>query len=304
MDRIIDISTDGQHLAVFRGFLVVKKDGDEVGRIPLDDIAAIIVHAHGVTYSNNLFVALAERAVLVVLCAANHAPVSLFWPMEGHHTQGARMRAQWDAPKPLVKQLWRHVISAKIRMQAAILEANGKPSGALVTLARSVKSGDPENVEAQAARRYWQLLFGENFRRDREAAGINAMLNYGYTVLRAVTARAIIASGLHPTIGIHHHNRGNSFALADDLMEPFRPLVDQVVRRLADQAVIDVEPAAKRALAGLTAFDLETADGTSPVGVAILRAAHSLAKSFEENVVLLDLPVPPSPLNLASILPA
>jgi CRISP-associated protein Cas1 len=303
MERIIDISTDGQHLSVYRGFLVVEKDRQEVGRIALDDIAAVIVHAHGITYSNNLFVALAERAVLVVVCAANHAPVSLFWPISGHSAQGARMQAQWNAPKPLAKQLWRQVVSAKITMQAAILDANGLPSGALATLARSVKSGDPENIEAQAARRYWPLLFGESFRRERSEAGLNAMLNYGYTVLRAVTARALISSGLHPTIGIHHHNRGNSFALADDLMEPFRPLVDQIVRRLIDQTVIDVEPSAKRALAALIGFDLETPGGTSPVGVVILRAAQSLAKSFEENAMCLDLPAPPSPLNLARILP-
>jgi CRISP-associated protein Cas1 len=304
MERIIDISTDGQHLSVYRGFLVVEKDRQEVGRIALDDIAAVMVHAHGITYSNNLFVALAERAVLVVVCAANHTPVSLFWPISGHSAQGARMQAQWNAPKPLAKQLWRQVVSAKITMQAAILNANGLPSGALETLARSVKSGDPDNVEAQAARRYWPLLFGESFRRERSEAGINAMLNYGYTVLRAMTARALISSGLHPTIGIHHHNRGNSFALADDLMEPFRPLVDQIVRRLVDQTVIDVEPSAKRALAAVTGFDLESAEGTSPVGVTILRAAQSLARSFEENAMRLELPAPPSPLNLARILPA
>jgi CRISP-associated protein Cas1 len=304
MERVVDISTDGQHLSVFRGFLVVEKDRQEVGRVPLDDIAAVIVHAHGITYSNNLFVALAERAVLVVICAANHAPVSCFWPMSGHHAQGARMRAQWDSGVPLAKQLWKQLVIAKIHNQASVLRTNGQPDGALESLARAVRSGDPENIEAQAARRYWPLLFGEDFRRDRNASGINAMLNYGYTVLRAVTARSIIASGLHPTIGLHHHNRGNSFALADDLMEPFRPFVDQAVRKLLDRGIVDIEPTSKRALAGLIAFDLDYADGTSPLAVAVLKTANSLARSFEDSTNQLLLPEPPSPLALAGILPS
>lgn len=222
MDRIVDIATDNQHLAAYRGFLTVSREGDEVGRVALDDIAAVIVHAHGITYSNNLLVALAERNILLVVCGSNHAPVSCFWPLDGHHAQGARMQAQWSATKPLAKQLWRQIVVAKIRMQAAILDANGAEAGAFDLLARKVRSGDPENVEAQAARRYWPLLFGEDFRRDRAQDGINSLLNYGYTVMRAILSRAIIAAGLHPTIGIHHHNKSNAFALADDLIEPFR----------------------------------------------------------------------------------
>jgi CRISP-associated protein Cas1 len=124
-----------------------------------------------------------------------------------------------------------------------------------------------------------------------------------YTVLRAITARAIIASGLHPTIGLHHHNRGNSFALADDLMEPFRPFVDQAVRKLIDRGIQDIEPGSKRALAGLIAFDLDYADGTSPLGVAVLKTAQSLAQSFEEGANQLLLPEPPAPLALAGIIP-
>jgi CRISP-associated protein Cas1 len=249
-------------------------------------------------------VALAERAVLVVICAANHAPVSCFWPMSGHHAQGARMRAQWQSGVPLAKQLWRQLVIAKIRMQAAILQANGQPHGALDTLAKSVRSGDPENIEAQAARRYWSLLFGQDFRRDREAEGINALLNYGYTVLRAITARSLIAAGLHPTIGLHHHNRGNSFALADDVIEPFRPFVDQAVRKMIDKGTTAVEPASKRALAGLITFDLDFADGTSPLGVAVLKTCQSLARSFEQGANCLILPETPSLLALAGIIPS
>jgi CRISP-associated protein Cas1 len=280
MDRIVDIATDGRHLSVLRGFLVISEGREEVGRIPLDDIAAVIVHAHGVTWSTNLIVALAERGAILVLCGSNHAPVAVCMPLEGHHAQNARMRAQWDADKPLFKQIWRQIISAKIRCQGVVLEANNHKSMAFETLARSVGSGDPMNVEAQAARRYWPLLMGESFRRERDADGPNALLNYGYTVLRSLVARSIIASGLHPSIGIHHANRSNAFALADDLIEPFRPLVDALTVHLIKSGKASVTPEAKKAYASLIAFDLEGPNGITTVSNAVMRQTQSLAMSF------------------------
>ena len=226
MERVVDIATDGRHLSAHRGFLLVSEDRSEVGRVPLDDVAALIVHAHGVTWTTNLVVALAERGAPMVLCGANHAPVAVCLPLDGHHGQNARMRAQWEAGRPLAKQLWRAIVVSKIRWQAAVLEAHGHPATAFDLLARRVRSGDPDNVEAQAARRYWPLLLGKDFRRDRGAGDINGLLNYGYTVMRSLCARAVVAAGIHPSIGVHHANRGNPFALADDLVEPFRPLVD------------------------------------------------------------------------------
>lgn len=301
MERVVDITTDGRHLSVDRGFMIVSEERKEVGRIALDEIAALIVHAHGVTFSNNLFVRLAKQGTLVVICAANHAPVSCLWPLAGHHAQGARMRAQWNAGKPLQKRLWQILVQAKIRTQGAVLEANGAQAGAFDLMARNVRSGDPDNVEAQAARRYWPLLMGETFRRDRNADGANALLNYGYTVLRATIARAIVASGLHPTIGVFHQNRQNAFALADDLMEPFRPLVDHMVKRLADEGCQEVSPDAKSTLARLTAFDLRVEGQTSPLNVAAGRLAHSLAGSFETGKAGLALPAPPTPIELLSL---
>ncbi|MEO3430699.1 type II CRISPR-associated endonuclease Cas1 [Pelagibius sp. CAU 1746] len=301
MDRVVDIATDGRHLSAYRGFLKVEERGQEVGRIPLDDIAAVVVHAHGITYSNNLLVALAERNCCLVVCGRNHAPVSIVWALSGHHRQGARMRAQWRAGKPLQKQLWRRIVTAKIENQAAILDAVGARSGGVAALAAKVRSGDPENVEAQAARRYWPLLFGEGFRRDRAGAAPNAMLNYGYTVMRAVMARAVIAAGLHPTIGLHHHNRGNDMALADDLMEPFRPFVDICVKRLQAQGDIEVTPEVKEALVSLIALDVPTQKGMSPLAVCIQSLATTLGQSFENGKVLLDLPLPPRWLDLGAL---
>lgn len=134
-----------------------------MGRVPLDDVAAVIVHAHGTTWSANLIVALAQRGAVMMVCGSNRAPVAVCHPLDGHQAQNSRMRAQWEASKPLSKQLWRRIVIAKIRWQAVVLEANGLSSSAFDLLARRVGSGDPENVEAQAARRYWPLLMGEGF---------------------------------------------------------------------------------------------------------------------------------------------
>jgi CRISPR-associated protein Cas1 len=302
MERIVDIATDGRHLSAYRGFLIVTEERVEVGRIPLDDIAAVIVHAHGVTWSTNLMVALAERGALMVLCAANHSPVAVCTPIEGHHAQNAHFRAQWEAGKPLTKQLWRRIVIAKIRWQGAVLEAHGKDAGAFELLARKVGSGDPENIEAQAARRYWPMLMGDDFRRDRAAEGSNGLLNYGYTVMRSLVARAVVAAGLHPSIGVHHANRGNAFALADDLIEPFRPLVDSLTLRLLSVGIHEVSPEAKRAFAGLIALDLPGEAGTTTVTGAAGRMAQTLADSFQSGQSAdLVVPVPPTTLELAGL---
>ncbi|MGN6582558.1 MAG: type II CRISPR-associated endonuclease Cas1 [Rhizobiaceae bacterium] len=302
MDRIVDIATDGRHLSACRGFLIVSEKREEVGRVPLDDVAAVIIHAHGITWTTNLVAALAERGALLVLCGANHAPVAVCMPLDGHHGQNARIRAQWEAGKPLAKQLWREIVVAKIRWQAAALEARGIEAGAFDMLARRVRSGDPDNIEAQAARRYWPLLMGQEFRRDRAAEGVNALLNYGYTVLRSLVARSVVAAGLHPSIGIHHANRGNAFALADDLIEPFRPLVDSLTAQLVSREQTEVSPEVKRAFAGLIALDLPGEDETTTVSGAAVRLCQSLARCFETgNAAGLAPPRPPSAIELAGL---
>lgn len=302
MERVVDIATDGRHLSAYRGFLVVSEDRVEIGRIALDDIVAVIVHAHGVTWTTSLIAALAARGAPMVLCGANHAPVAVCLPLDGHHAQNARMRAQWAAGQPLVKQVWRQIVVAKIRWQAAALQAHSQPAEAFDLLARRVRSGDPDNVEAQAARRYWPLMMGADFRRDRDAGGMNGLLNYGYTVLRSLCARSVVAAGLHPSIGVHHANRGNAFALADDLIEPLRPLVDVLALKLRARGCNDVTSEAKRAFAALIAADLPGEDGITTVSMTATRAAQSLARCFETcKTSDLVLPRPPSPLELAGI---
>ncbi len=295
MDRIVDIATDGRHLSLYRGFLMVEEDRREVGRIALDDVHAVIVHAHGTTWSAGIVAALAERGAPIVFCNSHHAPVAITLPLAGHHAQNARFRAQWDAARPLHKQLWRRVVSAKIVMQGALLAARGVAGAdAFALIAGRVRSGDTDNLEAQAARRYWPLLMGADFRRDRTSEGANALLNYGYAVMRAMVARAVVAAGLHPTIGIAHANRGNPLALADDLIEPFRPLVDALVVALVADGITALDPSVKRRFARLIAFDVTIAGETSPVALAAVRLAQSLARSFETGRPALALFDPPT----------
>jgi CRISPR-associated protein Cas1 len=301
MDRIVDIATDGLHLSIHRGFLMVEREREEVGRVALDDIHAVIVHAHGVTWSGNLVAGLAERGAPIVFCGNNHSPIAVTLPLEGHHAQNARMQAQLGASKPLTKQLWRRIVSAKIAMQGSLLAACGIAGAeAFPFIARRVSSGDKGNLEAQAARRYWPLLMGPTFRRDRDAGGVNGLLNYGYAVMRATCARAVVAAGLHPTIGIQHSNRGNAFALADDLVEPFRPLVDALAENMAREGVETLDPPLKRRFARLIAFDLRIAGEASPVSMAAARLAQSLARAFETGRADLALFDPPTAIEWAA----
>ena len=288
--RIVEIAGDGRYLSLDRGFLVVSHKGEEIGRTPIDDVAALIGNAHGLVYSNNLLIALAERGAPFVLCGANHKPAGLLWPVEAHHRQAARMDAQVSASLPLRKRLWKQMVQAKIAMQAAVIGLFGGPEPPLRRLVGKVRTGDPSNIEGQAARLYWNLLLGKAFRRDRGADGINAMLNYGYTVLRAIVARQVIATGLHPGIPLHHANEGNAMRLVDDLMEPFRPLVDASVRRLADAGTTDMDTTTRRELAVLGTRSLRTPRGISPISVVVQRMAVSLAQTYEDPKVKLELP--------------
>ena len=303
--RIVEVADDKRHLLLHRGFMVVRDtEGErkELGQIPLDDIAAVIANAHGLSYTNNLLVALAERGAPFVLCAANHNVVGMLLPIESSFEQSKRIEAQIAASQPTHKRLWASVVRAKLEQQAAALEATGGPTAPLTAPAARVKSGDPENLEAQGARRYWTLLFGDTFRRDQNAGGINSLLNYGYTVLRATTARAVVAAGLHPGIGLHHSNDNNAMRLVDDLMEPFRPMIDLKVWQLKRNREHEVSPETKRALVRTLYDDMQTDAGATPVMVCAQKLCTSLAQVYLGERDKLDLPLPGLPLALAAAL--
>lgn len=303
--RIVEVADDRRHLFMHRGFMVVQdSEGErkELGQVPLDDIAAVVANAHGLSYTNNLLVALAERGAPFVLCAANHNAVGMLLPIDGNFEQAKRIEAQIAASLPTHKRLWAAVVKSKLEQQAAALEATGAPTAPLTALIAKVKSGDPENVEAQGAQRYWRLLFGDTFRRDQDGGGLNGMLNYGYTVLRACTARSVIAAGLHPSIGLHHSNDNNAMRLVDDVMEPFRPIIDLKVWHLRRNGEDKITPETKRALVRTLYDDMQTEAGATPVMVCTQKLATSLAQVYLGERDKLDLPLPGLPIALANSL--
>jgi CRISPR-associated protein Cas1 len=302
--RIVEVADDRRHLFMHRGFMVVKDTAlsQEIGQVPLDDIAAVIANSHGLSYTNNLLVALAERGAPFVLCAANHNAVGMLLPIEGNFEQSKRIEAQLAASLPTHKRLWAAVVRSKLAQQAAALEAAGAPTAPLTALAAKVRSGDPDNREAQGARRYWGLLFGGDFRRDQQGGNLNGLLNYGYTVLRATMARAVVAAGLHPSVGLHHSHDNNAMRLVDDLMEPFRPIIDLKVWQLHRNGEEVVTPESKRALVRTLYDDMQTASGATPVTVCTQRLAVSLAQVYLGERDKLDLPLPGLPLSLATSL--
>lgn len=207
--------------------LWICREDEILGEIPIEDLAAVIIDNPQTRFSQACLSKLLSENVAVVSSDVQHQPVGVFLPLQGHSVQTERFSAQVAMDRPLKKRLWQQLIKTKIRFQGRVLkDITGNDAG-LCILATKVRSGDPDNLEAQAARRYWGRLFeGQGFRRVREAADQNRFLNYGYAVLRAMVARTICAVGLHPSLGLHHHNRYNALCLADDVMEPYRPMVD------------------------------------------------------------------------------
>ena len=296
--QVLDISTQGRHLALYRGFVTISdREDNEIGRVAINDIEAVIVSAYGVTYSHNILVSLTQHKIIVVLCGDNHAPCGLLLPIDGYYRQSARMKAQAAMKRPLVKRLWQLLVQAKIRHQGAVLQLAGREAQAFFAHANKVRPGDPDNIEAQMARRYWSLLFGKSFLRDNKKPGVNGILNYGYAVIRAAVARAVVAAGLHPTLGLSHHNQYNPMCLVDDVMEPFRPLVDYYVARHVTDEEQELESTMKHGLVGLLAMDMHTAEGISPLSTVMHRLAASLARSIEDGQATLALPENPLPLD-------
>lgn len=230
INRILDFADTPARLCVRYAQLVVQRDAQPDVTIPLAETAVLVVAHPQVTYTQAVLSGLAEAGGAFVACNRQMLPVGMFLPLVAHHLQTERFSAQARAPLPLRKRLWRQLVRSKIRAQAAALESLYGDDAGLRRLVPKVRSGDPSNVEARAARRYWPRLFADGaFRRDPDNQDQNLLLNYGYAVLRAIVARAACAAGLHPSLPLHHHNRYNAYCLADDLMEPFRPTVDRAV---------------------------------------------------------------------------
>ncbi len=250
-DRIIDISAEPARLSVRYEQLVIERDGEVKSTVPLAEIAALVVSNPQVSYTHAVLSGLASAGAALVACDGKHLPAGMLLPLAGHFVQSERFALQAEASQPTRKRLWRQVVRAKITAQGKLLaQLYGSDLG-LIAMAQRVKSGDSENIEAKASRKYWPAIFADpKFRRERHAEDQNRFLNYGYAVLRAIVARAICGAGLHPSLGIHHHNRYDAFRLADDLMEPFRPIVDGAVVKLVEErgAKAPMDPETKAAI--------------------------------------------------------
>jgi CRISPR-associated protein Cas1 len=222
--------------------VVLRSDRGEEVTVPLADIEALLVSSPRTTMSVRMLAKLSAAGVSTVICDEGHRPTGVVLPIAEHGKIASRFSAQANMKRPVRKKLWRQVVRAKIRNQASALVSLGRGDHGLYALCKEVRSGDPTNVEAQAAIRYWKHVFGDDsFRRDPALSGRNACLNYGYAVIRASVARAICGAGLHPALGIHHHSRGNPLCLADDLMEPFRPAVDLEIARMTPSGSDGIE---------------------------------------------------------------
>jgi len=262
---------------------IAEKNTGEIRTIPIEDIGFIVFEHPHITFTQSTMQLLAEHNAAVIFCDQKYHPSSMLFHLDTHYIQTERFKQQISASEPLKKQLWQQTIKHKIENQAALLKQQGKNHEPLLLKAKRVKSGDITNEEAKAARLYWSKLFSSEFRRERYGDTPNPALNYGYAILRAATARALAGSGLLCTLGIHHRNKYNSFCLADDIMEPYRPFVDMTVLEMIQEGMecADLGKREKTKLLQVLTLDTHISGHTSPLMIALSKTAASLASSFE-----------------------
>ncbi len=267
-----------------------KDDGDlptgieNIRTIPIEDIGVVILDNRQITVTQGLMEELLENNCAIITCDSKRMPSGLMLPLSGNSIQNERFRSQLDASLPLKKQLWQQTIEAKIYNQAVVLKyATGEEHRNMLVWAGSVKSGDSENMEARAAVYYWKTIFPDNpsFVRGQEGEMPNALLNYGYAILRAIVARALVGSGLLPTLGIHHHNRYNAYCLADDIMEPYRPYVDKIIiDRITSEDILELNSETKIKLLNIPVTEVVINGRRSPLMLAVSQTTSSLVKCF------------------------
>lgn len=293
--RIVEISSARTQLSIRYSQLIIREEGREVGSIPCEDIGVLLVDHQGTTYTHSVFTELLRYGAAVVLCGGNHQPAGMLLPIESNSMQTERFRQQIEAKEPVKKRLWRQIVRAKIKHQAKIVGSDSDVYPVLMALREKVRSGDPENIEAQASKKFWPAYVQDiisEFHRDIEGRPPNNMLNYGYMVMRAAVARALCSAGLLPCLGIHHCNRYNAFCLADDMLEPFRGFVEAKVRDICRANGVPDElsqPIKARLLEVL--YEPVTITGfEGPLMVGLHRVIASLQRCFAEEQKELELP--------------
>jgi CRISP-associated protein Cas1 len=289
--RTIEVSSEPAHLTAKLEQLLIQRHGGTAASIPCEDVGMVVVDQPQTTYSHAALTGLARSDAVLVICGRDHLPAAVLLPLADHSQVVWRVAEQVRVSKPMRKRLWKQLVRAKIRAQAMNLPGDCAARQKLLALARGVRSGDPSNVEAQAAKVYWQhWLPDEKFRRDADANGLNALLNYGYAILRAAMARAIVAAGLLPSLGLFHSNRSNAFCLADDLIEPLRPLVDRRVRALHRAGHAELKPEVKKGLLELLADRVRIGRQRGPMMVQLHRMVASLVRCYQGEADRLEIP--------------
>jgi len=271
----------------------IKKEAERT--IPIEDIGVVILDNRRITITSGAMEALLENNCAVITCNQKSMPVGLLLPLCGNTTQNERFRSQLEASLPLRKQLWQQTIKQKILNQEHVLRINtAQETKCMRVWSNDVRSGDSDNLEARAAAYYWKNVFTTypNFVRDREGTPPNNLLNYGYAILRAIIARALVGSGLLPTLGIHHHNRYNAYCLADDIMEPYRPYVDQLVLDIiqCNLEISDITRDLKMQILGIPMLDVVINGKRSPLMIAAQQTTASLAKCFAGEIKRISYP--------------
>ena len=270
--------------------LAYKDDPEHTTTVPIEDIGVVVVEHQQISITLPLLNALTENEVQVVFCNSKGMPSSMLLGFEANNLQGETLRYQMACGEVLKKQLWKQIVESKIRNQSQLLDRVGQYGACLRPYYSNVKSGDTDNREGIAARLYFQRLFGADFVRDRTLPGVNALLNYGYTILRAAVSRAIVSSGLFPAIGIFHHNRSNAFPLADDIMEPYRPFVDEAVYDLLMQGNVELTKDTKAKLIMVLYVDTVFENVNRPLSAGLSMTTSSLVKCYAKESSKLSLP--------------
>lgn len=299
--RIIEISQAKTYLSIKYGQLLIKRDGEQISQIPCEDIGVLLVDHSGVTYTHSVFTELLRCGAAVVLCGGDHHPTGMLLPIESNSVQTERFRQQIEAKEPVKKRLWKQIVKAKIKHQAKVVGKDSDVYKSLMVLRDRVRSGDSDNIEAQASRKFWPVYLQDvvatssaqvQFRRNIDGAPPNNMLNYGYMVMRAAVARALCSAGLLPSLGIHHRNRYNAFCLADDLLEPFRGFVESRVRDVySDIGPVDeLEQPTKARLLEVLYGEVSIAGFKGPLMVGLHRTMASLQRCFAGEQKNIDLP--------------
>lgn len=288
--RIVDINKNGKFVSKHLGFLSIS-DSERKDEVAIDDVAILMLSGYGATLTKEALTSLAERGAITILCGEKSIPAAYVIPLRSNYEMAQRTKYQIAASKPLNKRLWQAIVKAKLANQAKVLEDNNSTKGAakIREYIRTVQSGDTTNREASGAKIYWQSVLGKDFRRRQEGDWPNSLLNYGYTVLRAATLRAICAVGLSPAFGIHHINPNNAYALADDLMEVYRPLVDLYALQILKEGVCEMNQIAKQGITRFIWADLSYNQVTTPFHQALERLAYSLVQSYKTKKVCLEI---------------